>query len=36
MSKPLHKVGFAQSEMSVNIAQLKNYAAVQLARVTPQ
>ena len=35
ISKPLHKVGFAQSETSVNIARLTNYAAVQLARVTP-
>ena len=34
ISKPLHKVGFAQSETSVNIARLTNYAAVQLARVT--
>ena len=35
ISKPLHKVGFVQSEMSVNIARQTNYAAVQLARVTP-
>ena len=36
MRKPLLKVAIAQSEMYVNIAQLTNQAAVQLARVTPQ